>query len=386
MRVLVLNYEYPPLGGGAANALFHIVREFARDGEPLVDVVTSAADGVFAIETLAETVTVHKLPVRKDQIHYWTQREILDYSIRGLRYARTLLKDHDYDLCHAFFALPCGLMARRLRGKMPYIVSLRGSDVPGFNERLAKIDPFLKPLFRRVIGGAASVQANSEGLRRLARQTSAAAEIEIIYNGVDCGQFTPAERSSGAKRLHLISVCRLIERKGVDDLIAALPRIKSRLGDVKLTVVGEGNLEADLKQQARELQVSDNIEWLGFVEHDALPELYREADIFVLPSHYEGMSNSLLEAMAGGLAVVVTDTGGTRELFHENGRIVEIGAPASIAEAVVSLGEDPEDLAACSARSRQTAEDFSWGKVAEKYMAVYERVAASGVKENHGRH
>ena len=106
MRVLVLNYEYPPLGGGAANALFHIVREFARNGEPVVDVVTSAPDGVFATERLSKNVTVHKLPVRKEQIHYWKQSEILDYSRQGLRYARHLTGERDYHLCHAFFALP----------------------------------------------------------------------------------------------------------------------------------------------------------------------------------------------------------------------------------------------------------------------------------------
>jgi glycosyltransferase involved in cell wall biosynthesis len=373
MRILILNYEYPPLGGGAANALFHVVREFAELGEPNVDVVTSAADGVFATEKLSDNVTVHKLPVRKERIHYWTQREILEYSRKAIGYSGRLRKEKDYDLCHAWFALPCGYMARRWRRKMPYIVSLRGSDVPGFNQRLAKIDPLLKPLFRQVVRAAAAVQANSEGLRTLALKTEPKAEIEIIYNGVDCNQFIPGASPNRTGEIRLISVCRLIERKGVGDLIAALPAIKARLGGVKLTLIGEGNLEEDLKRQARELLVEQDIDWLGYVEHDRLPDLYQEADIFVLPSHYEGMSNSLLEAMAGGLAVVVTDTGGTRELFDDNGRIVSAGNPESIAEAVTALGTDRDLLAACKERSRRKAEDFSWEKVAGKYIRTYER-------------
>ena len=385
MRVLILNYEYPPLGGGAANAMFHIVREFASRGRPAIDIVTSAPDGQAAIEQLSENIAVHKLPVRKDRIHYWTQKEIFDYSRRAGPYVRELFDRHEYDLIHAFFALPCGYIARRHRSRVPYIVSLRGSDVPGFNVRLAKVEPLLKPVFRRVLRDAAAVQANSEGLRDLALRTAESAEIEIIYNGVDCEQFRPPARLVRHGTLHLISVCRLIERKGVGDLIEALPRIKTALGDVRLTVVGEGNLESELKTQAARLGVADDIEWLGFVGHDELPELHNRADIFILPSHYEGMSNSLLEAMAAGLAVVVTDTGGTRELFRRNGRIVAAGSPDSIAEAVIELGSARAELEACATRSRKIAEDFSWTAVAGRYMETYERVSRSKEGFENGR-
>ncbi len=374
MRVLILNYEYPPLGGGAANALFHIVREFGASGFPEIDVVTSAADGIMAKEKPAANVTIHKLPVQKDQIHYWTQREIIDYSRRANKYIKQLLDQQEYSLTHAFFALPCGYIARRYRRRLPYIVSLRGSDVPGFNRRLATMEPVLKPIFKRVLRDAAAVQANSSGLRDLAIRTSRSAEIEIIYNGVDCEQFQPAVRPGPQQPIHLISVCRLIERKGVGDLIEALPLIKEALGGVKLTVVGEGDLEAELKEQAGRLGLAGEIDWLGFVEHDRLPELYQQADIFVLPSHYEGMSNSLLEAMAAGLAVVVTDTGGTRELFRENGMIVAPGQPKSIADAIIKLGRDSRGLLVSAARSRETAETFSWAEVARQYLEVYERV------------
>jgi len=365
--------------------MFHIVREFASRGRPAIDIVTSAPDGQAAIEQLSENIAVHKLPVRKDRIHYWTQKEIFDYSRRAGPYVRELFDRHEYDLIHAFFALPCGYIARRHRSRVPYIVSLRGSDVPGFNVRLAKVEPLLKPVFRRVLRDAAAVQANSEGLRDLALRTAESAEIEIIYNGVDCEQFRPPARLVRHGTLHLISVCRLIERKGVGDLIEALPRIKTALGDVRLTVVGEGNLESELKTQAARLGVADDIEWLGFVGHDELPELHNRADIFILPSHYEGMSNSLLEAMAAGLAVVVTDTGGTRELFRRNGRIVAAGSPDSIAEAVIELGSARAELEACATRSRKIAENFSWTAVAGRYMETYERVSRSKEGFENGR-
>lgn len=381
MRVLVLNYEYPPLGGGAANAMFHILREFGRIGAPEIDVVTSSADGKAAVEELEKNVRIHKVPVRKERIHYWTSREIFDYYRQGRTYAGTLMREREYDLCHAFFALPCGHMASRYAGRLPYIVSLRGSDVPGFNERLSGLEPFLKHFFRGVLAKAAAVQANSAGLKDLALLTSPGTDIEVIHNGVDCGRFAPrpAVRAVAGQGgpLRLLAVCRLIERKGLADLIKALPRIGEVLGDIRLTVVGEGNLENELKDLSATLGVADKIDWKGATAHSDLPDIYRDADVFVLPSHFEGMSNSLLEAMASGLAVVVTDTGGTKELFSDNGRIVPAGDPDGIAKAVIALGRDRALLAACSARSREKALDFSWGRVAEKYLSVYERAVAS---------
>lgn len=373
-RVLILNYEYPPLGGGAANALFYILREFQAHPEVKVDLVTSSARGKTEKVNESANVTIHKLPVKKAGVHYWTEREIFEYSRRAMSYAGRLGKRERFDLCHAFFALPCGAIAYRLRRHLPYIVSLRGSDVPGFNQRLDWLNWFLRPFFRRVIGAASAVQANSEGLRELAWRTSPGHEIELIYNGVDCRRFAPAAaRPPGPYRL--LSVCRLIERKGLNDLISAMPMIVAALGNkTLLTVVGEGNLKGELQYLAKLKGVADNIEWLGYVEHDRLPDVYRRADIFVLPSRFEGMSNALLEALASGLPVVVTRTGGTEELVRGNGAVVASGDAKALAEGVIRVLSDHKQMADRAARSRDVALEFSWENVARRYIATYQRV------------
>ena len=147
MKVLMLNYEYPPLGGGGSNACKYILKEFAKK-DLTVDLVTSSPSGTFETEKIGDTVNIYKLPVNKKSVHYWTQREIMTYSLRAHKFIKELLKENDYDLCHAFFGIPCGAIAYQFRKKMPYIVSLRGSDVPGFNKRFGIQYVFLTPIIK----------------------------------------------------------------------------------------------------------------------------------------------------------------------------------------------------------------------------------------------
>lgn len=373
-RVLILNYEYPPLGGGAANALYYLLKEFGSAGGVEVDLVTSSANGREEISLVADGIRVHKLAIKKASRHYWTQREILGYWLKATPYINKLMSANHYDICHAFFALPCGAMAFRLRKKMPYMVSLRGSDVPGFNKRLDWMAGLMRPVFKRVLRSAASVQANSEGLRQLAFETTADADIEIIHNGVDCRQFIPDGNRAKVFEHRIICVSRLIGRKGIDDLITALPKIKAELGPVKLTIVGDGNMKESLLTLAESMGVADDIRWLGYVDHDDLPAIYAQADLFVLPSYFEGMSNALLEAMASGLPVVVTNTGGTDELVDGNGLVFEAGDQAGLARAVTEILSEEKKRQAFSLRSRENAVKFSWENVARTYVAAYKKV------------
>ncbi len=128
MRILMLNYEYPPLGGGGSNACKYILKEFAKK-DIEVDLVTSSPSNTFETKKIGDTVSIYKLPVNKKDIHYWTQREIITYSLKAHGFIKNLMKEKEYDVCHAFFGIPCGAIAYLFREKMPYVVSLRGSDV-----------------------------------------------------------------------------------------------------------------------------------------------------------------------------------------------------------------------------------------------------------------
>ena len=106
--------------------VFNILEKFKNYKD--IELVTSSAENKFQI-IKEKNIKIVKLPIKKKNLHYWTQKEILDYSFKAYKY----YKGKDYDLIYAFFGVPCGFIAYLL--KKPYIISLRGSDIPGFNER-----------------------------------------------------------------------------------------------------------------------------------------------------------------------------------------------------------------------------------------------------------
>ncbi len=378
LRILLLNYEYPPLGGGGSNATKYLLKEFARRDDVHVDAVTSSATGFFEQERIGEHVVVHKLPIKKKNIHYWTQKEVLDYSMRCHIYIRKLLKTGSYDVCHAFFGVPCGAIAMLYKRKFPYVVSLRGSDVPGFNRRFRMVYIALGPLIRRVWKHAGAVVTNSKNLTDLARRTDTRTPISVIANGVDTDEFAPGRRRH-ASHLRILCVSRLIERKGIMYLVDAAKRLKDSKIAFHLTLAGDGNQDAQLRERVRQHGLDEHITFLGFVKHDDLAALYKKHDIFVLPSLNEGMSNALLEAMASGLAIITTDTGGIREIAKEEGDVMLV--PEEDADAIAaSLGRLADDgiLLRMQTASRRIAEQMSWKRVADAYLDAYARIAQGG--------
>ncbi|MFA5054957.1 MAG: glycosyltransferase family 4 protein [Dehalococcoidia bacterium] len=368
----MLNYEYPPLGGGAANACKYILGELARK-QIEVDLVTSAANDKFEQEKIGDTVTLYKLPVNKKDIHYWTQKEILSYTLKATKFMRRLMKDNHYDVCHAFFGIPCGAMAYLFKRRLSYIVSLRGSDVPGFNKRFSAEYVVLKPIIKEVWRRSASVVANSQGLKELALRSDPKRNIDIIYNGIDTAQFIPG--SGGGDKVKILCVSRLIGRKGISHLIESAPIIKEKYnGKFEISIVGEGNLEQELRALSASLGADDVVSFAGYVEHSKLPEIYAGSDIFILPSMNEGMSNTVLEAMACGLPIITTDTGGTRELIKDNGIVLSEVSGAAIADAVLRLMTDDKARREMGRKSRELAEGLSWEKVAESYLRMYETI------------
>jgi glycosyltransferase involved in cell wall biosynthesis len=370
-KILMLNYEFPPLGGGAANVTAYVLREFARDRDIFVDLITSST-GSGSIAALSENITIHYVDIgKRGSLHYQTCRDLLAYAWQAWRRGRDLVAAHSYDLCHAFFGIPCGYVARRLG--LPYVVSLQGSDVPFYNERFKRLDRlFFKRMSIRIWADAVCVTANSKALRELALTSAPNQPIEVVYNGVDTDAFHPAVRDGGG--LRAICVARLIQRKGIEYLIRAMAELRDL--DVRLTIVGTGNEEANLRALARREDVEHMVRFAGFVHHEEVARLYGESDVFVLPSLNEGMSLTVLEAMACGLPIVMTDTGGAAELVRDgqSGFLVEKRSASDVAARLRRYLSEPGLLARHGGESRRTAESLTWGRIAEAYRRLYLRI------------
>jgi glycosyltransferase involved in cell wall biosynthesis len=368
----MLNYEFPPIGGGSGNATRHMLREFARSDDLEIDLITSSESG-FRIDRFSDRIRIHRLPVQKRELLYWRTPELLRYSWGAYRYARRLLEQARFDVCHCWSGWPPGVIGHLLRARLPYVVSLRGSDVPGYSQRLARLDSLVfRPLSRRVWSGAAALIANSSDLRALARRTSRH-PIEVIPNGVDTEVFTPRSASPSGERadapLELLYVGRFVERKNVPLLLNAMSHVR----ECRLTLVGDGKCAREWRHLTRALGLDERVRFIGHVPHDELGGWYARADVFVLTSDSEGMSNSLLEAMASGLAIVSTDTGGASELVGSGGLIVPRGEVGPIASALRSLVSDPGLVLRMKREARQRALGLTWSHVADRYREVYAR-------------
>ena len=204
-------------------------------------------------------------------------------------------------------------------------------------------------------------------------------KIDIISNGIEIDLFYPAateKKQNGP--LKLITVSRLLERKGIHHLLEAIAK-PSPL-PVTLTIVGTGSYEEELRRICAELDLNDRVNFTGFIRRDELPELYRRYDVFALPSQTESFGLVFAEAMSCGLPIMGTFVGGIPELVrHEtDGILVNPAKPGEIRESLETMLNNPEKRIAMGIAARQRIEEkYSWRVIAEQYLECYQKVLST---------
>jgi phosphatidylinositol alpha-1,6-mannosyltransferase len=381
MRLLMLNNEFPPLGGGTGTVNQAMLQHFVRVPGLEIDLVTSALGKAFEQELFSDKVELYKVPVRNKNIHHSANRELIVYAIRALRLALKLHRKNSYDLCFAWSAVPAGAVAlalRRIIG-LRYILRVCGPDIPGFERRYQTIHFLIAPLIRRIWRAADRLIAKSAREIEMIHAVDPRIDCLLIPNGVDLSRFKLAHLVSDDGPLKLLCVGRLIERKGQHHLIDAVKRLTDEGIDVRLDLVGEGDARPSNEAQVVRLGLSDRVRFLGYVPREEIARHYAAAHVFVLPSYNEGMSVALLEAMASGLAVLVTPTGGTPELVQPevNGLIFNWAAVAELTAHLRRLAQDRVLVRGMGEASRRRASDFSWETAAQRYGEIFTQLVRS---------
>jgi glycosyltransferase involved in cell wall biosynthesis len=284
---------------------------------------------------------------------------------------RQIREGRDFDLIDAHYFYPDGVAAVLLGRTLgrPVVVTARGDD-------LDLIANFAIP--RRWIRWAANhaegIVTVSSGLkRRLTTLGTPPDRVRMLRNGVDLAVFRSVDRDAqrrtlGFARPTLLAVANLVAKKRHWLIVDALPELL----DVDLVIVGEGPEREAIEARAREHHVSNRVRLLGHVPQGRLPEIYSAADLLVLPSLREGWPNVLLESMACGTPVVVSDFPGVEDIVAapEAGRILNESTPSRLAEAVREL------LAAPPARTatRRYAEQFDWQSTTEGQITLFHEI------------
>ncbi|MBI3595922.1 MAG: glycosyltransferase [Nitrospirae bacterium] len=377
MRLLLLNYEFPPMGGGASNATFNIALELVKLGHS-VDVLTSRF-GDQPSEEIIQGIKVYRVTSWRHSIHNCGLRGAISYVFFAFFSLRGLLKKNRYDLLHYFFGLPTGLLSLYSHGikNQPYILSLRGSDVPGYDTtslKLRILHWLLKPITVRIWKKAERLVTVSHGLREMALQTLPGQPIRVIYNGIDTDLFKPAPHLNDTSNGHmrLLCVSRLIDRKGLDYLFQAVAEINDPR--IRLDIVGTGGSEQRLKAKIRELGLETQVRFCGYKTALEVAEHYHQADIFILPSLSESQGMVLLEAMSCGLPIIASHVGGIPEVVAdgENGILIPPAKVNAIIEAIHRLTNDSLLRSRISQNNpTKIKEQFTWIKIALNYQAIY---------------
>lgn len=277
------------------------------------------------------------------------------------------------DVIDAQFFYPDGPAAMRVAGTLglPFSAKARGADISHFGH-----DPAAAPQLLEAAHKAAGLLAVSEAMRRdMAAIGIDPAKIAVHYTGIDAERFHPGDRAAARAALGmgdapaLLTVGALIPRKGQALVIEALPALPG----VDYWLAGAGEEEGRYRTLAAKLGVADRVRFLGPVANADLPQLYRAADIVVMPSASEGLANAWVEALACGTPIVISDAGGAAELVTAPaaGRIVERTAPA-IAQAVQATLAAPPAAAEVAAT---LAGRFDWDRNGRALAAHLRRCA-----------
>jgi len=379
MRILMVNYEFPPVGGGGATATYHLAKEMVQAGHH-VTVLTSGFSRLPASERV-EGIDVRRLPIWRQRRDFAKLHEMLQYVVFGGPRAAVLGRKTTparWDIVQSFFVVPSGPVgwwASRFGG-IPHVIRLGGGDLPGHEpKRFELAHKLLRPSVRCLLRGAAARVVNSDGLKQRAESIFPGMSFEVICNGVDTDQFSPL--TSATHRVPtVLSVSRLIERKGLQLLLPALARLKQDGVQFRLLVAGDGPLRAALEAQTADLGLAECTEFLGLQSRDELPDIYRQADVFCLPSLSEGMANVVLEALATGLPIVASDVPGMAELVEEgaNGFVVEAGRSDALVEPLRTLLCDEGMRRRLGEASRRRSELFTWREMAQRYLSLYDDI------------
>jgi len=381
MHILIINSEYPPIGGGAGNASANIARCLVSLGHNVTVLTARFAD--WPHFEVCDGVTIYRVPALRRRQDRSTALEQLAFITSASFWTLGWARRNRPNATLAFFGVPSGAVAWLLKTiyRIPYIVSLRGGDVPGFRPYDFKtfhklIGPFLRVVWHQ----ASAVIANSNGLRDMALAFDSSIEIPIIPNGVNGEDYLIEDREWSPARL--LSAGRIVYQKGLDLGLRALAQLKDLNWEWR--IAGDGPQMDYLQALTQELGVTERVNFLGWQSRDELTQWYHHSNLFLFPSRHEGMPNAVLEAMSSGLPVVATRIAGSEELVIDEvtGLLVNAEDVDSLRDGLRRLIVEEKTRMQMGRASRQRVEEeYSWENVARQYSEVLESILNREVRK-----
>jgi glycosyltransferase involved in cell wall biosynthesis len=347
-----------------------------------VTVLTSQGPGLAREET-RNGVRIVRVPVGRKHRATASLPSMFGYMLRGRRVGRQLVATERYDVINTHFVLPSGPVGDALaRCGIPNVLSVHGGDLYDPSKWTSPHrHPALRWWVRALLERADAVIAQSSDTLGNARQFySPQLQAEVIPLGIKRPPTVAAPRQSYGFRdddVVLITVGRLVARKAIDQVIAAIAA--PELAKAHLLVIGDGPLEPELRAQAAQLGVDHRVRFLGHVSEIEKYRLLCMADIFVSTSQHEGFGLVFLEAMACRLAIVCYDRGGHTDFLESGvtGDVVRLNDRAAFARACHRLVLDRSAREQAGAENLRRVQQYLIDRCAERYEMTFRKVAAA---------
>lgn len=365
---MVLNYEFPPLGGGASPVSYELAKKLSEAGGFDIDVVTMGFKGLSKYEEVNKHFRIHRvrcLRSKKSVCHPWEQAT---YLFTGYLKAKELIKKNKYDICHCHFIIPTGVLARRLKNEfgLPYIITSHGSDVLGYNARFGALYPFLERPWKQILDEAKTVVCPSNFLKGEILKVYPKfdrSKLVVIPNGFDADKFQPQE-----KKKWIFSSGRLQPAKGFQYLIQAVSD-----DDIgwEVHIAGDGPMMTELEQMAERSKTKVILHGRLDNKGEEYKNLIERSSIFVLASEKENASIVLLEAMCGGCAIIATNTAGCPETLGGAGLLANVKDRSDLRKKMNIFLDNEEMTRRYQNLSRETLSvRYAWGGILNSYIGT----------------
>ncbi|MEF8886050.1 MAG: glycosyltransferase family 4 protein [Haloarculaceae archaeon] len=368
MHILrVAQQLYPDHTGGGAYHIHALSRDQAAMGHD-VTVLTLSTD--------------QSLPTVERRDGYRVLRERPCAELIGNQFSPAVwrrLRNVTHDVVHAhshLYASTNLAAANRVVDDRPLAVTNHGVYSQSAPQWL--FTTYLWTLGRVTFNRADRVFCYTAADERRLRSAGVDAPVTVVPNGIDTGRFTPEGPVHDAMRTDrpvVLFVGRLVDGKNPDHAVDAVARLRARDVPVELVVCGEGPRRESLERRVAERGVSDDVRFLGDRPYEAMPSIYRGADLLVLPSRAEGFPRSVLEAFASGVPAVTSDLEQLRGVVPAAGRTVPLNDVSALADALGGLFADPGRRETLGRRGRRLAvERFRWSRTVERTTARLQRL------------
>lgn len=369
MNILVLNYEFPPLGGGAAPVSRDLAVQLEKRGHS-VTVVTMGYGALPKAEVL-DDVQIYRLRCwrkHKGSCRPWEQ---LSYLFAVRIFMKKHMKNHAYDICHANFVIPTGEAAKWIKKKynIPYIITAHGSDVEGHQRKKSMVimHRVLRKLWRKIVQEAEKVVAPSVYLMDLMNKNFSNSRYVYIPNGVDYKRFHAISQQEDKEKIILV-MGRLQQFKNVQTIIEALSMIE--LGEWEVEILGEGPYYKTLNGMVVSAGLEKKVKFRGWIDHGSEEQLdyLRRASVYISASQFENCPMSVIESIAAGCRPLLSDIPAHRQLVPEDEYYFESDNVQQLAEKLEEYIQEKEYV------RRVDVEKYDWDNIVIQYEVLMRKV------------